>query len=460
MAVKKDIKHNFLAASLRATNSIEVGGVMRGGIIHSRSHSPIFLMVCLLGFVASLNAQTQPSSNPEQENSAPNSQSASEKASRSRLLHFDATPASLITTPTTIEGNQQDAGASGALASRRKDDDNANKTSEFVVAPFPISNPVLGSGLVLVGGYLFPLSKTDTVSPTSMVGGGSFYTSNGSWLWAVGSKLYFKQDRFRFTWAYGKAQLHYDLYGIGNTAGDDGLSVPVKQGGKALFVEPLIRLRGKLFLGPRYQWRNLDAQLKGGTLPAGININPVELKSTTSALGFHLQHDLRDNQFYPTTGTLADVVGDFFQGNFGSDFSYQTYTFAFNKYSGFSPHQVLAFRVFGCASAGHVPFYDLCLLGMHNDIRGYKAGQYRDKLMLTTQAEYRLELPKRFGLVGFFGVGEVAPDLGAFNNQNLKPGGGAGIRFTVAKKNHVNLRVDYATGLQGGGVYMGVTEAF
>jgi hypothetical protein len=28
--------------------------------------------------------------------------------------------------------------------------------------------------------------------------------------------------------------------------------------------------------------------------------------------------------------------------------------------------------------------------------------------MLTSQLEYRLELPKRFGLVAFFGVGEVA----------------------------------------------------
>lgn len=80
--------------------------------------------------------------------------------------------------------------------------------------------------------------------------------------------------------------------------------------------------------------------------------------------------------------------------------------------------------------------------------------------MLTIQAEYRLELPKRFGLAAFFGVGEVAPDLSAFNNSNLKPGGGAGIRYTLAKKNEANLRVDYAVGLQGGGIYMGVTEAF
>jgi outer membrane protein assembly factor BamA len=293
-----------------------------------------------------------------------------------------------------------------------------------------------------------------------MLGGGSFYTSNGSWLWGAGAKLYFKRDRFRVNGAYGHAQLHYDLYGIGNSAGNLGSSVPINQGGTALLLETLVRVKGKLFLGPRYQRRALNAHFNAENFPPRFNIDPVELKSTASSMGVHIQHDLRDSQFYPAKGTLIDIVGDFFQGNFGSDFSYQSYTFAFNKFASISPRQVFAFRVFGCDTAGHVPFYDLCMLGMHNDIRGYKTGRYRDKLMLTTQVEYRLELPKRFGLAAFFGVGEVAPKLGAFNNDNLKPAGGAGIRYTLAKKNHVNLRVDYATGLQGGGVYMGVSEAF
>ncbi|HEV7511255.1 MAG TPA: hypothetical protein VGO27_06125 [Candidatus Acidoferrum sp.] len=46
------------------------------------------------------------------------------------------------------------------------------------------------------------------------------------------------------------------------------------------------------------------------------------------------------------------------------------------------------------------------------------------------------------------------------NADNLKPAGSAGVRYTLAKNNHVNLRVDYAIGLDGGGVYMGITEAF
>ena len=393
--------------------------------------------------------QTQASSTTQNSRQSPR---------KSRRVQFDPTPTAAITAPRAVEIGQGDSDL--AQSSNDRSDSQESKKSEVVVAPFPLSNPAIGSGVVVVGGYLFPLRRNDEISPLSMIGGGGFYTSNGSRAWGVGSKLYLKQDRFRLTLAYGKAQLHYDLFGIGNQAGSQGLSVPVDQGGKALLLETLVRVKEKLFVGPRYQWRSLNARLTGENLPPGFNIDLAELKSTTSALGFHIQRDLRDDQFYPKTGSLVDVVGDFFQGTLGSDFSYQSYTFAFNKYFGISPRQVLAFRSFGCVTAGRVPFYDLCLLGMHNDVRGYETGRYRDLLMLTSQLEYRLELPKRFGLVAFFGVGEVAPKVGKFNADNLKPAGGTGVRYILAKKNHVNLRLDYAIGLDGGGVYMGVTESF
>ena len=428
---------------------------MNSAIVHRSPWLQLVLCWALLPGV--VGGQVVPPSTPGQDQTTASKKHSAGKTKKP-VVGLDATPVAVMPSPTAVESSPPNV--IGSATPEKGKPGREGRRGEIVVAPFPISNPAIGSGLVVVGGYLFPLSRTDTTSPDSMVGGGSFYTSNGSWLWGVGGKLYFKRDRFRFTGAYGHGQLHYDLYGIGNSAGNLGLSVPINQGGTALLLEALTRVKGKLFLGPRYQWRALDAHFTAENFPPGFNIDPVELKSTTTALGLRIQHDLRDSQFYPTRGTLAEFVGDFFQGSFGGDFSYQSYTFALNKFSSISSRQVFAFRIFGCDTVGHVPFYDLCMLGMHNDIRGYKTGRYRDKLMLTTQAEYRLELPKRFGLAAFFGVGEVAPELGAFNDDNLKPAGGIGIRYTLAKKNHVNLRVDYAAGLQGGGVYMGVSEAF
>ena len=81
-------------------------------------------------------------------------------------------------------------------------------------------------------------------------------------------------------------------------------------------------------------------------------------------------------------------------------------------------------------------------------------------MMLAAQAEYRLELPKRFGLVAFAGVGEVARALDDFNMQNLLPSVGAGLRYTLAKQNHINLRLDFAVGRDSQAFYVSIGEAF
>ena len=80
--------------------------------------------------------------------------------------------------------------------------------------------------------------------------------------------------------------------------------------------------------------------------------------------------------------------------------------------------------------------------------------------MLAAQAEWRSELWWRLGATAFFGEGLVAPDFGSFKWDGLLPGGGVGLRFTVATQNHVNLRVDYAWGKNSSALYMGVAEAF
>lgn len=84
--------------------------------------------------------------------------------------------------------------------------------------------------------------------------------------------------------------------------------------------------------------------------------------------------------------------------------------------------------------------------------------------MLTTQLEYRLVLPKRFGLVVFGGVGGVIPGgsqlLQRVQSSHFLPGGGGGLRFELSKRYHLNLRADIAQGRDGHTFGMGVGEAF
>ena len=431
-----------------------------------RSCRRLILVTWLTACIPSVRGQ-EPKANPVDNNSTSARQTESTQ-SKSHRLHLSLSPAESVDSPQALDVSQ---GEHEALASpeletiepsgaAKSEDATAKHGGEVVIAPIPLSNPAIGSGLILGLGYVAPLNKNDSVSPPSIFGGAGMYASSGSW--AVGGlvKLFLREDRYRLNLAYGRGEVNYRLFGVGNAAGGAGISVPILQGGRALFVEPLVHLKWKIFIGPRYQWRGLGVTLKGGNLPPDINITSKELNSKTAALGFRVQQDRRDSQFYPNKGTLAELIGDFFHPAFGSDLSYQSYWFALNNFSGLSPRQVIAFRVYGCIVAGGVPFYDLCLMGAHNDLRGYEAGRYRDRLMLSTQVEYRLELRKRFGLAAFFGVGEVAPTVGGFNASNLLPAGGGGFRFLVAKKNHINLRFDYGVGKDGGGFYMGVAEAF
>jgi outer membrane protein assembly factor BamA len=174
-----------------------------------------------------------------------------------------------------------------------------------------------------------------------------------------------------------------------------------------------------------------------------------------------LNRETTTNRFHPTSGTLLDFTSDFFSEALGSKYSFQAYRFTFNKYASISENQVLAYNLFVCGTGGTPPFYANCIYGANNELRGYTAGRYIDRYMFATQLEYRLSLPKRLGVVGFGGIGEVLPGGSqAFRVNSLLPSGGGGVRFQLSKIYRVNVRADFARGKDTWTWSMGVGEAF
>jgi len=336
----------------------------------------------------------------------------------------------------------------------------AEKRGSIVIAPIPISSPAFGSGLILIAGYVFKFDKEDEVSPPSWAGLAGIYTSNGTRGLALGSKLYLKENKYQTTFAAMTGRANLDFYGVGRLPGRPAVAVPLSMGGKIIFGEFLRNVGGKVFIGPRYQYRRLSASIDGERQPGGFEIPAIDLKSTSASLGFHLQRDRRDSTFYPTKGSLFDFTADFFDQAWGSRREYQVYKAGYTGYREVAPRQVLAYRAMACTAGGSVPFYDLCLFGFNNDVRGYTTGQFQNRRMFAAQAEYRLDWRKRLGFVAFGGAGGVARKWGDFRMDGLLPGAGVGLRFKLDKKNHINYRIDYAFGREGRTLSIGVGEAF
>ncbi len=95
-----------------------------------------------------------------------------------------------------------------------------------------------------------------------------------------------------------------------------------------------------------------------------------------------------------------------------------------------------------CTAHGDAPFYDICLLGSDDKIRGYEAGQYRDGRMLTEQAEARWRYSSRWGSVAFLGGGWLAESFGDMDLSDAVPSYGVGLPFLGARRFHPLQGVD------------------
>lgn len=362
--------------------------------------------------------------------------------------------------------SMDDRGGSAKVETAKKPEP---KRFEPLIAPIPIINPTLGNGLALGGGFLYHLNKDDLNSPPSFTGGGGFRTSNGSRGYALAQKLVLKENKYRLLFAAGRANIHFDFFGIGASAGDAGVSVPIEVTGKGFLFDGSMRVfRKHWFAGIRYYIMRSTVNIDRSNitppgrlpLPGRPEIPEIDINLRTAGLGPTLEFDSRSDSFYPRAGAQFRFEASFHGTAVGGRRTYETFEAFYNKFYSVTKKQVLALHASGCQATGSVPFYDLCFFGQSKDVRGYEVGRYIDRVMIAGQAEYRVELRGRLGAAAFFGAGEVAHRWADLRSDALKPGGGVGLRFRLTKQSHINLRVDYGWGIGSRGLYLGVSEAF
>ena len=105
-------------------------------------------------------------------------------------------------------------------------DTRARRNREFVVAPLPSRNPLMGWTLSLPVMMLYKPASASMEDSTWITGAAAFYAENRSRGGGAFHKMSFGGDRWRLMGAAFKADLKYDYFGIGS---DPDSSIPLDQ---------------------------------------------------------------------------------------------------------------------------------------------------------------------------------------------------------------------------------------
>jgi len=319
----------------------------------------------------------------------------------------------------------------------------------------PETRLALGVGGVL--NYRFGRDKGNT-RPSSlwllMV-----YTMNNQVQLQLKPEVYLSKNSFILGATLRFERFPQRFYGIGN---DVPLTAEEVYTPETLGLQLSVKRKvvGSIFGGIQYQLqKTLIQKVKPGGLLSQGDI-PGSTGGVISGLGLSVNWDNRDNLFFPRRGSYLQFAADFFGAPIGSDYHYSTSKLDLRTYVPVLSTHVLAFQVYIRNMGGSPPFYQLSMLGGASVMRGNYGGQYRDKALLAFQAEYRLPVWKRFGAVGFAGLGDVGPTIRDIKLNRLKYSLGCGLRYKLDSREGTNLRLDFAWGKASTGFYMTVQEAF
>ncbi|GAB3636859.1 hypothetical protein GCM10027422_24490 [Hymenobacter arcticus] len=193
------------------------------------------------------------------------------------------------------------------------------------------------------------------------------------------------------------------------------------------------------------------------------------LNFSLSGLGPVYTYDSRDVALAASKGSLLDLQVMFNGKYVGSDYNFVRYQIDARHYQPiFSNKTILALQFSGQFHSGDVPWYGLAGLGANlggtlynnaNLMRGIYEQRYRDRQMVSAQAELRQHLFWRIDGAAFLGVGQVGYNLSDYSFGGLHTAGGIGARFNLIRRDRVNLRFDYAFG-KDPGLYFAIGEAF
>jgi outer membrane protein assembly factor BamA len=342
--------------------------------------------------------------------------------------------------------------------------DTSSKT--FLTLPLIINNPAFETGFGAVPMYFFKFDKEDDVSPPSMASLLGLYSTNKSYVLLGSARLFWNEDKNRANFAFGPTRVNYDFeYELD---GSEPIRLIYSELRTFILLEYSRKIIGDFYLGALYLGTQTNYRFDQGSdeenefTEAFFEENGIT-DNFISSLGINLSFDNRDYVYYPTAGASFSIRPKLFRSWLGSDNDYVDTDFNATYFKSWSYRNVLGLSLAGGIATGDVPFDGYQTYGTRNNLRGYPGGKYRGKNMVALQAEYRRIVYNRWGAVAFAGTGSIwgnDQEEESFE-RNWLPSVGLGARYMVSKEKRINIRLDYAFGIDGNqGLYFGIMEAF
>lgn len=337
-----------------------------------------------------------------------------------------------------------------------RSDSGQSRHVQFIPLPVIYFTPETKLGYGLLGVCLF---RTDSSARTSNVDFAIIHTLNRQTIIEPTYTIFTHRERYLVRGMLLYTQFPEFYYGLGDETTDSRKELISYKSLRA-YNRFLRQIRPGLFAGLQQQYVKTFDVTRSSETSFPMNTLIGGLGSVVNGIGVEAVLDTRDNIYSPVRGWYADVSSMLYGSALGSQFSFINYTVDIRRYKSLTPQTVLALQAFANLNVGEVPFKLAATLGGSFLLRGYYNGRYRDNNALVFQAEVRQRLIGRLGGTVFASAGNVANVLSEFSPLEWKVAGGAGLRFLMSRKEHLNLRFDVAVGQQTHGIYVNISEAF
>ncbi len=306
--------------------------------------------------------------------------------------------------------------------------------------------------------FTFKPNLSDTISRWSYWKSTFVVTQNRQLAFENDWLVFFKKEKVSFYGAMDIMQFPEFFYGIGDNTNKD--SAEFYQLNRVVQNSLLLRkINGFYFAG-----LNFDTQYLFGYNPdRAIERHSSALGTRgyfSNGIGPTFLVDSRDNGLMPKKGWYNEVTINVHHKYTLSDYHFTNVILNSRKFITVFKKCIWATEGYFNFNAGDVPFRSNPAVGGMRFLRGYYTGRFRDKNLVVLQSEIRIPVVWRIGVVGFAGMGSLAPDLKSFQLSHVKYTAGAGLRFILSKRDNASVRFDYGFTKEGGGFYIVFGEAF